>query len=96
MTSSSENQPVSLTDLEQAGPFAGRHIGTTADDQQAMLEAIGYSSLDDLLGDAIPAGIREKLALALPAERADAAADEIAEGLNDELSRRRQQRSATA
>ena len=31
-----------------------------------MLDALGYASLDDLLADAVPASIREKLALALP------------------------------
>ncbi len=42
-----------------------------------MLDAIGYTSLDDLLADAVPAGIREKLALALPpaASEAQAAAE---------------------
>jgi len=57
----------SLTDLELAAPFRSRHIGTTEHgDRQRMLEVLGYSSLDDLIGDAVPAGIREKLALALP------------------------------
>ena len=42
-----------------------------------MLEAIGYASLDDLLADAVPASIREKLALALPpaASEAEVAAE---------------------
>ncbi|MDT4916712.1 MAG: glycine dehydrogenase [Pseudonocardiales bacterium] len=56
----------SLFEYEHAAPFATRHIGTTADDQQRMLDTLGYASLDDLLADAVPAGIREKLALALP------------------------------
>jgi glycine dehydrogenase len=56
----------SLSEFEQASPFASRHIGPSAADQQAMLETLGYSSMDDLLADAVPAGIREKLALALP------------------------------
>ncbi|HKC29052.1 MAG TPA: glycine dehydrogenase (aminomethyl-transferring), partial [Jatrophihabitans sp.] len=56
----------SLSELEQASPFATRHIGPDAHDQQRMLEMLGYASLDDLLADAIPAGIREKLSLALP------------------------------
>jgi hypothetical protein len=67
----------SLTDLEQANPFAERHIGPAADDQARMLDAIGYASMDALLTDAIPASIREKLALALPpaASEAQAAAE---------------------
>ena len=42
-----------------------------------MLDALGYSSLDDLLADAVPASIREKLALALPpaASEAEVAAE---------------------
>jgi glycine dehydrogenase len=67
----------SLADLETADRFAARHIGVSGDDQQRMLEAIGYASLDDLLADAVPASIREKLALALPpaASEAEAAAE---------------------
>jgi len=56
----------SLSDFEHADLFARRHIGPSEDDQQRMLETLGYASLDDLLADAVPAGIREKLALALP------------------------------
>jgi glycine dehydrogenase len=63
----------SLHDLEAAGPFSQRHIGVAASsDQQRMLEAIGYASLEDLLGDAVPASIREKLALTLPEAASEA------------------------
>src|SRR3954470_9534960 len=62
----------SLSELEQAGPFAARHIGTAAQDQQRMLDVLGYASLDDLLADAVPAAIREKLALALPPAASEA------------------------
>jgi glycine dehydrogenase len=68
----------SLSEFEQASPFAARHIGTaTGADQQRMLDALGYASLDDLLADAVPASIREKLALALPpaASEAEVAAE---------------------
>jgi glycine dehydrogenase len=67
----------SLSEFEQASPFAARHIGTTSADQQHMLDALGYASLDDLLADAVPASIREKLALALPpaASEAEVAAE---------------------
>jgi glycine dehydrogenase len=70
--------PESLSDLESASPFAARHIGIwPADDQQHMLEAVGYASMDDLLADAVPASIREKLSLALPpaASEAEVAAE---------------------
>ncbi len=67
----------SLSEFEQASPFAARHIGTAPADQQRMLDALGYASLDDLLADAVPASIREKLALALPpaASEAEVAAE---------------------
>ena len=67
----------SLHELESAVPFAARHIGLSAADQRRMLDALGYAALDDLLGDAVPASIREKLALALPpaVSEADAAAE---------------------
>src|SRR6266516_68722 len=67
-----------LSQLEHSAEFATRHVGITEGaDQQRMLEAIGYASIDDLLADAVPASIREKLALALPpaASEADVAAE---------------------
>ena len=67
-----------LAELEQSSPFAARHIGvTTAAHRQRMLDAVGYPSMDALLDDAIPAAIREKLALAVPpaATEAQAAAE---------------------
>ncbi len=39
------------------GGFAERHIGTDSDAQAVMLEAIGYPSLDALVGAAVPASI---------------------------------------
>ena len=39
-------------------PFVGRHIGPSAEDQQAMLATLGYASLDDLLTAALPDGVR--------------------------------------
>jgi glycine dehydrogenase len=48
--------------------FANRHIGPSAEDQRAMLAALGYQSLDDLLAAALPAGTRPPASLsALPA-----------------------------
>jgi glycine dehydrogenase len=77
MTDSIETRPT-LTELEQGTRFAERHIGVAAAaDQQRLLDVVGYASMDDLLADAIPASIREKLALALPpaATEAEAAAE---------------------
>ncbi len=67
-----------LSELEHAAEFAARHIGVGAGAaEQRMLEVVGYSSIDDLLADAVPASIREKLTLALPpaASEADVAAE---------------------
>ena len=72
--SDSPVQLETLDALEDASPFVARHIGPSADDRQRMLDAIGYAGLDDLLADAVPAGIREKLALALPPAASEAAA----------------------
>jgi glycine dehydrogenase len=65
------------TDRQHADRFADRHIGTGPADRQRMLEEVGYASMADLLADAVPAGIREKLALAVPpaASEAQAAAE---------------------
>ena len=54
-------------------PFAQRHIGPSADDQQLMLKAVGYESVDDLINAAIPASIRwrKPLNLPLPASEAE-------------------------
>jgi glycine dehydrogenase len=76
----------SLFDLEHSSEFASRHIGITDADQQRMLEAVGYSSLDDLLADAVPASIREKLTLALPPAASEA---EVATELRDLAARNR-------
>jgi len=54
------------------GPFANRHIGPAAEEQQAMLMALGYSSLDDLLAAALPANAEPPAGLAsLPAPRSE-------------------------
>ncbi len=52
--------------------FSGRHIGPAAEDQQAMLATLGYSSLDDLLAAALPDGVRAPASLAaLPSPRTE-------------------------
>ena len=68
---------LALTDLERGTPFADRHIGPVSADRQRMLDPLGYASMDDLLADAVPASIREKLALTIPpaASEAQAAAE---------------------
>ena len=39
-------------------PFTRRHIGPGPEETQAMLSALGYTSLDALIEDAIPSNIR--------------------------------------
>ena len=52
--------------------FSDRHIGPSAEDQQAMLATLGYSSLDDLLTAALPDGVRAPASLAsLPPPRTE-------------------------
>ena len=52
--------------LEDHGAFIGRHIGTTADDQTAMLRALGFASRGALIDALVPPAIRERAPLALP------------------------------
>jgi len=47
-------------------PFQSRHIGSDADERDAMLKAIGAASLDALIDEAIPARIRLPKPLNLP------------------------------
>ena len=51
--------------------FARRHIGPTQDDVRAMLETVGCASLDDLIDSTIPADIRLRRPLSLPAARSE-------------------------
>src|SRR5687767_13560421 len=47
--------------------FAQRHIGPRPDEQRALLETLGYATLDALVEAAVPAAIREPAHLNLPA-----------------------------
>ncbi|HEY0237228.1 MAG TPA: glycine dehydrogenase (aminomethyl-transferring), partial [Friedmanniella sp.] len=46
--------------------FADRHIGPRADERDKMLAALGLGSLEDLVAQAMPAGIRMQRPLDLP------------------------------
>ena len=54
--------------------FANRHIGIDAQETEQMLKVLGYSSLDALIDDAVPATIRTTSPLNLPAAQTEAAA----------------------
>src|SRR5690349_11416196 len=51
--------------------FADRHVGPDGAEVDAMLRALGRPTLDDLVAGAVPASIRTKRALALPAARSE-------------------------
>jgi glycine cleavage system P protein (glycine dehydrogenase) len=63
----SDRAPAPLETLEERDAFSRRHIGTAADDQQAMLRALGFESRDALIDALVPPAIRERAPLALQA-----------------------------
>src|SRR5215813_7394400 len=58
------NQNTSYT-VAEARSFIPRHIGPTDADVAAMLELLGYESIDALIDATVPAGIRLKRPLAI-------------------------------
>lgn len=52
------NTPASLLELEQPNDFIRRHIGPGKGEMEEMLSFIGANSLDDLMQQTVPAGIR--------------------------------------
>ena len=70
----------SLAELDGALPFVDRHIGLRPEDIDAMLETLGFDSLDALMDAAVPGGIRASADLDLPAGQSeDAVARELRE-----------------
>src|SRR3989338_6817404 len=53
--------------LNQSDGFAARHIGPRPDDTRAMLETMGYPSLDAFIDAVVPDDIRLRTPLDLPA-----------------------------
>jgi glycine dehydrogenase len=49
----------------EAASFIPRHIGPSPADVRAMLDLLGYDSLDALIDDTVPSGIRLKRPLAI-------------------------------
>ena len=60
-----------LSDLEHAAPFAGRHIGPSPDEQAKMLALLGAGSLEELAASAVPEAIRATERLQLDAGRSE-------------------------
>ena len=58
------NAPLKPTD-EAATTFVRRHIGPSPRDIDAMLETVGAKSLGELMGETLPASIRQKAPLDL-------------------------------
>ncbi|MFI2704791.1 aminomethyl-transferring glycine dehydrogenase [Cellulosimicrobium composti] len=55
-----------------SGAFAPRHLGPRGREVGAMLDQLGYASLDALVDAAVPASIRSERPLDLPAARTEA------------------------
>ncbi len=70
---SSSAEPAELRMADAATGFADRHIGPRAADLGHMLDVVGAPSLDALMDEAIPAGIRLREPLDLPDAESEAA-----------------------
>ncbi|MEO8755622.1 MAG: glycine dehydrogenase (aminomethyl-transferring), partial [Casimicrobiaceae bacterium] len=68
--------PLTLRALEDRAAFIARHIGTTEEDQAAMLATLGYATRGELIDAIVPPAIREhsQLKLAAPVPEAEALA----------------------
>jgi glycine dehydrogenase len=63
-----------MPELEDSAAFVARHIGTTPEDQAAMLRTLGFDSRAALMDAIVPAAIRRKTPLALAAAMTEAEA----------------------
>lgn len=61
--------------------FRDRHIGVGPNDEKAMLQAIGVSSLDQLIDETVPDNIRMQHELQLPAALSEAEYFRLIEGI---------------
>jgi glycine dehydrogenase len=66
LTNTTANDTPLGSPVAHEATFADRHIGLTAANRAAMLEAIGYPSMAAFVDDAVPADIRDPERLALP------------------------------
>ena len=60
------SQSPSLSQLQEPNPFLRRHLGPDAQEQQAMLDALGVASRSELIEQTVPPGIRFNRPLDLP------------------------------
>ena len=73
LTGSSWAEPAESRMADATTGFADRHIGPRAADLERMLQVVGAPSLDALMDEAIPAGIRLAEPLDLPDAESEAA-----------------------
>jgi len=64
--------------------FARRHLGPQPEDIQAMLDLLGYKSLDQLADAVVPPALRLRRLLDLPAARGERAAHESLRAIMDQ------------
>ncbi|KAA1429400.1 aminomethyl-transferring glycine dehydrogenase [Nocardioides antri] len=69
------DQPT-LPELDGVLPFVSRHLGPDDAATATMLDRLGYPSIEALMADAVPAGIRTSEPLDLPAALSEAAVAE--------------------
>lgn len=75
--------PFMASRLDLPAGFLRRHLGPDVPDVEAMLDAVGYSSLDDLVDDVVPPAIRMDGPLDLPAAEPESRLLERLKGLAD-------------
>jgi glycine dehydrogenase len=74
----SDHRPAGTESLEPFEDFLHRHVGTSAEEQAAMLKILGYDDLDALVDAAIPGSVRSLTELDLPPAVSERAAlDEL-------------------
>ncbi len=56
----------SPSELEPFESFLRRHVGTSPEEQERMLKVLGYDTLDALIDDAVPEGVRRLGRMDLP------------------------------
>ncbi|MEN3109883.1 aminomethyl-transferring glycine dehydrogenase [Uliginosibacterium paludis] len=71
------HHPIPLSTLEARDAFLARHLGLSPAEQAEMLASLGVASLDELIAQTVPAGIRlaAPLAIAGPTPEQEALAD---------------------
>ena len=70
-----------MTRIDAPADFAARHLGPDETEVAGMLETLGYASLQDVIGDTVPASILHDAPLDLPAALPEAALLEKLRGI---------------